>query len=168
MNRDDAGVLNPRDRRNETILNGVADELQTNHRYITIFNAMVRAKMICQNINYDNDLTEQRIEQIQRIKRGIASNVCYLYDYMPYPVIRDDFILAEANDIIVNLQTELFMAIVENREERETEIRQYIENFNILIDEFRRNLDNNMQRGGKNKSRRKNKKSRKSRKSRKQ
>jgi hypothetical protein len=159
MNRDDRVVLNPRDRRFEIIdlLDDVVHRLHTNLRYTTIFNAMVEAQIIRRNRNVDNN-------DIIQIKRGIASNVCYLDTISNQTIISDEEIVTEANQQIIYLETELNLV----RGQRRIEIEQYIDNFNILIAEFSNNLYNNMQRGGKKKSRRKNKKSRKSRKSRKQ
>ncbi len=164
MNRDYRVILNPRDRRFEIIdlLDDVVHRLHANPRHRTIFNAMVEAQIILRNRNVNNN-------DIIQIKRGIASNVCYLDTISNQTIISDEEIVTEANQQIIYLETELNLV----RGQRRTEIEQYIENFNILIAEFSNNLYDNMQRGGKkksskNKSRRKNKKSRKSRKSRKQ
>jgi len=159
MNRDDRVVLIPRDRRFEIIdlLDDVVRRLHTNLRYTTIFDAMVEAQIILRNRNVNNN-------DIIQIKRGIASNVCYLDTISNQTIISDEEIVTEANQQIIYLETELDLV----RGQRRIEIEQYIENFNILIAEFSNNLYNNMQRGGrKNKSRRKNRKARKSRKSRK-
>jgi hypothetical protein len=154
-------VIDPR--RPNGLINSALNQLYNNIRYTTIFNAMVKARMICQNIN-DNDIDDDSIRRIQLIRRVVASDVSYYAPGMLEPIILDDFILEEANQSIGFLETERVIA----RGERIAEIDQHIGYIRGLIEIFHLEL-NNIQRGGrKNKSRRKNKKSRKSRKSRKQ
>jgi hypothetical protein len=154
-------IIDPR--RPNGLINSALNQLYNNIRYTTIFNAMVRARMICQNINDNDDVA------VQRIRRVVASDVSYYAPGMLDPIILDDFILEEANQSIIFLETELIIA---RGEQRIDEINQHIGYIRGLIEIFHLELNNmqmQMQQGGrKNKSRRKNKKSRKSRKSRKQ